>query len=571
MQLRDYQQDAIDAVYGYFATEDGNPLVILPTGAGKSVVIAAFVHGVFGRWPGQRVIILTHVKELIEQNHERMVGYWPLAPAGIYSASLNRRDMFDPIIFAGIQSVHRKAQALGHFDLVLVDECHLIGHSADGMYRRFLEGLRQINPALKVIGLTATAFRTGTGDITYGEQRIFTDVAYELPIQTLLDRGYLAPLVSKRTAAEIDISGVHVRQGEFIAAELEAAVDQAGITQAAVSEIIRYGMDRRSWLIFCSGVRHAQHVQEELQRNGVPAGCVTGDTPKAERERIIADYKAGRLRAITNANVLTTGFDAPETDLIGFLRPTCSPGLYVQMAGRGMRTATGKRNCLVLDFAGNVSRHGPVDQVRPWRPHKRNGGPQAAPTKTCPECQTIVGTQTMICPDCEYEWPIEPKHSGTASSLEILSTLENPLDYIVTLPVDGVAYSKHAKPGKIPSLRVDYTCGLRRFSEWICFEHTGYPRNKAVAWWRQHYRSRPEFAPPGDVDAAMRALSEPNAKDRVVVPNTITINTKPKYPEIIGYGFVQPDTEQEGDDAGDAAGGAGDRGWPASYHAMPAV
>jgi DNA repair protein RadD len=570
MQLRDYQQAAIDALYGYFAARDGNPLIILPTGAGKSVVIAAFVHGVFDRWPGQRVLVLTHVKELIEQNHERMVGYWPQAPAGIYSASLNRRDVFDPIIFAGIQSVYRKAQALGHFDLVLVDECHLIGHSADGMYRRFLDDLRRINPALKVIGLTATAFRTGTGDITYGEQRIFTDVAYELPIQALLERGHLAPLVSKRTAAEIDLSNVHVRQGEFIAAELEAAIDQDEITRAAVAEIIRYGQARRSWLVFCSGVRHALHVQAELQRCGIPAGCVTGDTPRAERERIIEHYRSGALRAITNANVLTTGFDAPQTDLIGFLRPTCSPGLYVQMAGRGMRTAPGKRDCLVLDFAGNVSRHGPVDQVRPWRPHKKAGGQQAAPTHDCPECQTILPAQTRVCPECGYEWPIEPRHAATASDLAILSSAEDPSDYIVTLPVDEVAYSRHAKPGKIPSLRVDYTCGLRRFSEWVCLEHTGYPRNKAASWWARRdalvrWADGFHIGVPAMVEDALEQI------ERLRVPATITINTKPKYPEIIGYGFEQPHTEQEGDDAGDAAGGPGDRPGPARHHAMPAV
>lgn len=570
MQLRDYQHDAIGALYGYFAERDGNPLIILPTGAGKSVVIAAFVRGVFERWPGQRVIILTHVKELIEQNYERMVALWPLAPAGIYSASLNRRDVFDPIIFAGIQSVHRKAQALGHFDLVLVDECHLIGHSADGMYRRFLDGLRQINPALKVIGLTATAFRTGTGDITYGEQRIFTDVAYELPIATLLERRHLAPLVSKRTTTELDLEDVHIRQGEFVAAELEAAVDQDEVTRAAVDEIIRYGADRRSWLVFCSGVRHALHVHAELQRRGIPAGCVTGDTPRTAREQIIAEYKAGRLRAITNANVLTTGFDAPETDLIGFLRPTCSPGLYVQMAGRGMRTAPGKRDCLVLDFAGNVSRHGPVDQVRPWRPSKKKAAPSAAPTHDCPECMTILPAQTRVCPECGYEWPVDPKHSGTASNLAILSSLEDPSDYILTLEVDQVAYSKHAKPGKIPSLRVDYTCGLRRFSEWVCLEHTGYPRNKAASWWarrdeRVRWHDGFHVGVPAYVDDALAAI------DSLSVPRTITINTKPKYPEIIGYGFEQPDAAEEGGDAGDAASGAGDRRDAAHRHALPSM
>ena len=561
MQLRDYQQAAIDALYAYFSESDGNPLVVLPTGAGKSVVIAAFVRGVFERWPGQRVLILTHVKELIEQNHDRMQAIWPDAQAGIYSASLRRRDIFDPIIFAGIQSVHRKANELGHFDLVIVDECHLINTKNDGMYRRFLDALRQINPALKVIGLTATAFRTGSGDITYGEQHIFHDVAYELSIQTLLDKGHLAPLVSKQTDAAISLEGVHIRQGEFVAKELEAVADQEELTRSAVAEIIRYGASRRSWLVFCSGVRHAKHVQEELQRQGIEAGCVTGDTPKTEREAMLEDYKAGRLRAMTNANVLTTGFDAPATDLVAFLRPTASPGLYVQMAGRGMRTAPGKENCLVLDFAGNVSRHGPVDQVRPWRPSKKGKGAAVAPTKTCPECQSIVAAQVAACPDCGYEWPVKPQHEATASGLAILSSMEDPADYIESVDVTSVSYRKHQKPGKLPSLRVDYLCGLRVFSEWICFEHTGYPRNKAVAWWCQ----RIDAEAPATIDQALADA------DTLATPAAITVNTKPKYPEITGYEFGRPDAEKERLDAGCTERSAEDSRGASDIDALQAV
>lgn len=524
MILRDYQQASIDALYRYFGEQTGNPLVVLPTGSGKSVVIAAFIKGIFDQYPGQRVLCLTHVKELIEQNHERMVDLWPDAPAGIYSASLNRRDTFDPIIFAGIQSVHKRANELGAFDLVLIDECHLINIKNDGMYRTFLDALQAINPTMKCIGLTATAFRTSSGDITYGDQRIFTDVAYELPISILLEAGHLASLVSKRTAAEIDVSGVHVRQGEFVHKELEAAVERDGLTDSAVNEIITYGENRRSWLIFCTGVNHAHHVKDALVARGIKCECVTGKTKKDERARIIADYKTGRIKAITNANVLTTGFDAPETDLIAFLRPTISPGLYVQMAGRGMRTAPGKENCLVLDFAGNVARHGPVDHVKAWVPAKRGKTPAPAPVKYCPECDSILPAQAIKCPDCGFLFPVKPRHQATASSLSILSGEPDP---VVTVAVDSVQYSKHEKPGKPPSLRVDYQCGLRRFSEWICLEHSGYAQKKAVAWWT----NRTGREAPATVDDALLQIKA------LPTPSKITVNEKQKYPEITDYEF----------------------------------
>lgn len=543
MQLRPYQRAAIDALHAYFGMHDGNPLIVLPTGSGKSVVIAEFIRGALQQWPQTRVLMLTHVKELIEQNLDRLTQLWPGAPVGVYSASLRKRDVYDPVIFAGIQSVHRKAQVLGRFDLVIVDEAHLINASGTGMYRRLLDDLRAINPALKVVGLTATAFRTSTGDITHGDDRIFDGIAYELPMSTLLDHGHLAPLVSKRMAAEFDVSQVAIRQGEFVAAELEAAVDRDDITQAAVSEIIERGAARRSWLLFCAGVAHAEHVCAALQARGIAAACVTGGTPKPEREQIIKSYQRGELRAVTNANVLTTGFDAPATDLLAFLRPTCSPGLYVQMAGRGMRTAPGKANCLVLDFAGNVLRHGPVDAVRPWVPKKRGQREGAAPVRTCPDCDTISPAQARRCPECGYEWPEKPKHEASASDAAIMTSQKE--RELVEARVDEVVYLRHEKRGKPPSMRVDYLCGVKVYSEWVCVQHTGYARAKAVAWWWERDQNK---AIPTNVDEAIARA------EKLPKPGAITVDVTDQYPEIKHYDFTSkpaglPDATAEGEDA----------------------
>lgn len=202
----------------------------------------------------------------------------------------------------------------------------------------------------------------------------------------------------------MDTSGVHKRGGEFIESELQAAVDVADLNRRVVAEIIGLAGDRRSWLFFCTGVDHAQHIAAELEAAGVVAACVTGKTPKAEREAILSRFRAGEIRALTNANVLTTGFDHPGIDLIAMLRPTMSPGLYVQMAGRGMRVSPGKSDCLVLDFAGVVATHGPIVAVR--TPEKAKGGaPGEAPTKTCEQCGEICHAAVRECPACGAEFP----------------------------------------------------------------------------------------------------------------------------------------------------------------------
>ncbi|MEQ8366706.1 MAG: DEAD/DEAH box helicase [Roseicyclus sp.] len=521
LTLRPYQRAAITAIYGYFQSHKGNPLVVIPTAGGKSLVMAAFIEGVLKAWHDQRILIVTHVRELIAQNHAEMIGLWPEAPAGIYSAGLGKREAQARILFAGIQSIHRRAHEVGHADLVLIDEAHLIPGNSSTMYRRFLDGLARINPALKVIGLTATPFRLDSGMLHEGKNALFTDIAFEAPVRDLIDAGYLSPLVSKQPATRLDVSKVGTRAGDFIQRDLAAAVDQEAITRAAVSEIIEHGRDRRSWLAFCSGVEHARHVAEEFGRQGITCCTIFGDTPKEERDAIIAAFKRGEIRALASMGVLTTGFNAPAVDLIALLRPTKSAGLYVQMVGRGTRLAPGKENCLVLDFAGNVRRHGPIDLVRPKRPGEGGGGD--APTKVCPECDSIIALSATECPDCGYVFPArEVKIAPTAATLPVLSPK------VQWLPVHGVSYSRHDKLGGLPSLKVTYSCGLKSYGEWVCIEHQGYARQKAAEWWRKRAPGRPV---PLTVDQAIAEAA------RLARPSAISVRPSGRYVEISGYRF----------------------------------
>lgn len=404
--LREYQQRAIDMLYAWFeAGGRGNPCLVLPTGSGKSHIVAALCKDALQNWPETRVLMLTHVKELIEQNAEKMRLHWPGAPMGIYSASIGKKQLGEPITFAGIQSIRTKAHMLGHIDLVIIDECHLVNHKDEGGYRHLLGELTAINPALRVVGLTATPYRLGHGLIT-DKPALFDDLIEPVSIEELVFKGYLATLRSKVTKARLDTSGVHKRGGEFIESELQAAVDTDDNNQRVVREVIDLAGDRKAWLVFCTGVKHAQHVAEVLRQHGIAAECVTGATPKKERERILADFKAGRIRALANANVLTTGFDYPDIDLIAMLRPTMSASLYVQMAGRGMRPKSHTDHCLVLDFAGVVETHGPITNVQP--PKRGRDGNGEAPVKVCDNCGELCAIAVATCPACGHPFP-EPE------------------------------------------------------------------------------------------------------------------------------------------------------------------
>ena len=525
--LREYQQAAHDAIYEYFEELDGNPIIEVPTGGGKSWIIAEFIKSVLAEWPDQKILMLTHVKELIEQNHEKLVLAWDgHPPVSIYSAGLGSYDHSKPIVYAGIQSIWRKANDVGHVDLVIIDECHLVNHDPEGMYRRFLDDLTQTNPALKVIGFTATPYRTGHGPLTHGHNRIFTDIAHRVTIDQLLDLGYLSMLHPKRTESVINVDGITVRAGDFVHSELEERVNDDQLTERILDEVESFAarQHRKHWLLFCTGVEHAEAVAQALTARGITAGCITGKTPKATRAELIDDFRAGRLRALTNANVLTTGFDAPMTDLMALLRPTMSTVLYVQMMGRGMRIAPGKEDCLVLDFAGNVARHGPVNRVEP---HIVNHEEGAAPTKACPECDEIVHLSTMTCPACGYEWPVQdrPQPNASASTLRIIA---DPISTTTWVEVDSMAASRHRKAGKPDSMRLNfaYSNGMQRASKWLAFDHSGYAATAARSLWIKLGGLMP--TPTSTTNALLRS-------HELVKPERIRVDTRGKYPEIVGY------------------------------------
>lgn len=472
--LRDYQTRTIDQLYAWFeAGNKGNPCLVLPTGSGKSHIIAALCKDALQSWPETRILMLTHVRELIEQNADKMRQHWPNAPMGIYSAGLRQKELGEPITFAGIQSVRTKASQIGHVDLVIIDEAHLVSHKDEGGYRTLLSDIYRTNPNVRVIGLTASPYRLGHGYIT-DDPAIFDALIEPVSIEELIHKGYLSTLRSKLTATKLEVDGVKKRGGEYIEAELQAAVDTTDKNARVVQEIIKLGIGRQSWLVFCAGVAHAQHIRDTLTMQGITAECVTGETPSAERDRILTDFKAGRIRALTNANVLTTGFDAPGIDLVAMLRPTMSPGLYVQMAGRGLRIAPGKTDCLVLDFAGVVEQHGPITAVR--APPKKGDKQGEAPVKVCDHCQEICALSVRVCPACGAEFPEPERPALRLHNLDIMGQDGTDLE------VSSWTWRKHiSRASGREMLSCTFYGGLSDppVTEYLAVTHDGYAGEKS--------------------------------------------------------------------------------------------
>jgi len=472
MQLRPYQLEAVEAVYRHLRERDDHPCVVIPTAGGKTPVIATICRDAVQRWGG-KVLILAHVKELLEQAAEKLRAVAPDLPFGLYSAGLKRRDLGYAVTVAGIQSVYQRSADVGAVDLVIVDESHLIPPDGEGMYRQFLAEMQAINPLVRVIGFTATPFRMKSGSICAPEN-ILNAVCYEIGVRELIVQGYLCPLRTKAGTQKPDTDRLHVRAGEYVASEVEQLMDDDNLVYAACREIIAHTQDRQAVLIFAAGVAHAQHVARVLHdRHGVECGFVCGETLPFERDETLRRFRSGELKYLVNVNVLTTGFAAPNIDCVALLRPTLSPGLFYQMVGRGFRLHPGKTDCLVLDFGGNVLRHGPVDQIRADGKPPGNG---EAPVKECPSCHELVAAGYASCPVCGHVFPPREmrQHERRASDAGILSDQVTRVDY----DVEDVFYAVHTKRNAPPdaprTMRVDYRVGFNQYiSEWVCVEHTG--------------------------------------------------------------------------------------------------
>lgn len=551
-----YQTEAKNSIFDYYFTHNkkGNPLVCMPTGTGKSVVIADFLRDVFSYFPNQRVMMLTHVWKLILQNAEKMQNFWPTAPIGIHSAGLKARDTIMPIIFGGVQSVVKNVAAFGHRDLLLIDEAHLLGTDEDSNYHTVIAELTKINPFLRVIGFTATPYRMKMGLLTEGG--LFSDICFDITdhesFKRLIAEGYLCPLIGKPTNTKIEgIGNLSIVGGDFNQKQSEALVDQDDITYSACKELLEYGGNRNKCMIFAAGVNNAEHITSCLQSFGISATCVHSKmSPDTVKQRMDA-YDRDEIWAMVGANMLTTGYDNRKIDLIGDFQPTCSTGKHVQKYGRGTRVYGNqpgdmwvKHNCLCLDFVGNIGRNGPIDDpVLPRKPGEKTGD---VPVKICTTdklvqpnppnidirgCDAYNHTSARHCCNCAGEFSFATKLEGTAYNDSPMKQDENPVfDTVKVNP--PVFYKRHEgkmKGGIIgpPSVRATYMLGMRAVNVFLCFEHIGKPRRIAHEWWQRHSPN----PPPATVDEFLSRTNE------LRIPKSVMVHANLQYPEIMNYEF----------------------------------
>lgn len=523
---RDYQREAFEAVDIFMRHKRGNPCIELPTGAGKTIVMADICERYVTQWPNTRIAVVAHVKELVQQNAVKLYRHWPEAPIGVNAASLNSRDTQQAILFCSIQSVYKKAGQVGPFDLIIVDEAHRIPLRAEGMYRQFIGDIQAMTPHCRVIGLTATPYRL-KGGLVCGRDHVLNEICYSASITRLMDAGYLCRPISKKPEPEADIEGVGMSGGDYNKKALDDAVNQNDLIKQTCRDMLKWGQDRKAWIVFCTSVDHAENVSAELNGLGISTRAVHSRLSKEARAEAIGQFQRGDLRALTNVNVLTEGFDAPHIDLVAMLRPTKSPGLYYQSVGRGFRIHEGKKDFLVLDYAGNILEHGPIDCIQVRGPKKKGSGD--APAKACPECKEVVAAGFRECPECGFVFPEsdKPKHDTEASSAPVLST---DIPQPEWFDVDRILYDEHiAKKSGRTMLLVQYECGLRTFNEYVGFEHSGYMRGKAINWWLSRYRG---LETPHTVDAALQACIQGQSDFEV---DRICVDESGKYPEIIRY------------------------------------
>lgn len=507
---RYYQLEAVDAIFDYWQEEPGHPLVDMATGTGKSGTLAMTITRLLAGWHDMRVLVATHVEELVEGNFKELIGMSPFAPAGIFAASLGRRDSHEQVIFGQLQTIWDKAALIGHIDVLMIDEVHLVPSDGNTMYRKLIAALLLINPDMKIVGFTATPYRLDSGRLDEGEDRLFDRVVYTYSLAQGIEDGYLTRLTSKPTETRYDMTGVHRLGGDFKKSDLAKATDKEELTRAAVNEIMAYAHaeDRKTAIIFCNGIEHATHVRDEIRLHGKTCEVLSGKTPKGERRRIIADLKAGRLWGCTNDNVLSTGTNIPCVDLIGDMAPTESTNRYVQRAGRGTRViwpagfrpdeadkeerkaaiARGpKPNCRYMNFAGNIERHGPVDAVQPKKPGSGQG---EAPIKQCLICEEICAAGARTCPNCGAEFVFEEKPGFTARPTDVAilaTTVEE--DW---RRVTGRKFYYHEKPAKSATVKVAYLCGLTGINTWLCPEFKGGSfKANADRYWMSHGGKRP--------------------------------------------------------------------------------
>lgn len=499
LEPRLYQSLAVESV---FPLKDySKKLVVIPTGGGKSLISAILAQLISLE---NRMLIITHVQELVSQTEKELKELDPSLDVGVYCAALDRRDTDKMITIASVQSIYKRLDWWFDVSCIIVDEAHRITPVEGKTYRAVLDSF----PDVPLVGLTATPFRDGTGYLHEGEYKLFDEISFEVTYDELVNDGYLVPFAERGSDLAYETDTLHMRGGEFIASELDVLARDTKKTQEICQQFVQRSQGRKYPLIFAINVRHAQIIREIMEfEHGKLCSIMYSGMEKDGLDRKIEreSFEQGITDYLLNVAMLTTGYNFRPIDCIGLFCPIGSPVKYIQCVGRGTRTAPGKPDCLLLDYGGNVSRHGHFASPE-IKPRDKTKGPvKPCPNvecgeinsiaaryckvcrtkfqemfKNCPECEHEVDYSTQVCPKCGYGWPInEEKLDPTGTQI-----LPNRATW---LQVEDVSYRTYKKEGS------SHTCFVAMYKtveggtiqEYV-FPEVYSNQPKFAAWWQFH-------------------------------------------------------------------------------------
>jgi DNA repair protein RadD len=516
---------------------DRHVLLQAATGAGKTIMFSDLIR----RWVSQyrmRIAIMAHRRELITQAAEKLLKVWPQAPIGLACAGVSGNiNLHAPVVIGSIQTLARRARSSNPFQLVIIDEVHRVPAlpakgPAKSQYHKVLRRLEAAYPNLRVLGVTATPFRLGHGYI-YGDRckqsriNLFKRLHYKIGISDLQAQGFLVPIRAKEgDTLGAALSSVGTSGGDYNLGQLSTLMGQEVHVNSAVDAYHSYGEGRKHVLIFCVTIKHAELVQAAFQQAGYTTGCVHSEMSNATRDRVLAEFAAGRIQFLTNVGVLTEGWDCPATDLIMLCRPTKSAALFVQMVGRGTRLNPGKDDLLVLDLADNFSNHGDPDNPNvsiPGKPTKKG-----QPMKVCPKCKTIVRLADRECHRCGHIWTQElVEKAGPVKMRDVQLGGQ----VIEVEKIDADAFVSRAG-NLMVKLAV---CGTNKRGTALVVNHFldvegnghAYGRTKAREFWGRY--ADDNSSPPNTVAEALDRIGE------LSFPETLEIKRENKYRRIVGW------------------------------------
>lgn len=532
-----------------------NPVAAMPTGSGKSLLMAMLAKMLCEVAPWVRVMITAHVQELIEQDYSAIMDYWPDADTGIWSAGLDLRDSGNQITVASVQSAYKCTEEFGTQNIMLIDEAHLVAPHDAAMYQALINGLRAKNPKMLVGGVSATPWRTKHGHIV--GSGLFDTLSYDITgwqaFEKLIEMGYLVRLTSKPTEFSYDTSKLRTTGGDFNKKDLQEMVKSRKATEKALQEAWDRGEDRLHWLLFCVGIDHIEMTHEILKAHGIDVTYVHSRMKdRGMRKEAVDGFKMGHYRMIVSDGILTTGFDSPWVDHIVMLYSTKIAGKHVQVLGRGTRPyyapgynleteagrnmaieASGKINCLISDFGKNLDRLGPIND--PLIPGRKLGKGEA-PIKICKPEKIVKGdgcgeynfAGARYCCNCgaEFIFNEDPKIGKKASDAKPMKTIEAPV--LTWMPVDRVEHVEWRRPLNPVAMKCHYYSGYHRYTEMIALEsEIPYASKRARDWWRNHGID----PPPPNTHAGLQLT------DSLPVPYWVLVQVNKKWPQVIQISF----------------------------------